>query len=363
MKKGTILGFALIVLFLLPVFPSPVLAQFWPGWPWVPNPYAPNLNLPTTLNPIEGPPLSIVDFTISGLPPNFPGPGPGFPYILASWLMDYNLWRWEWGLPMWGFVSDANGVGSGHLTVPDLPPGKYWIQINYMLPLFATVTFNITERRPTIEDIKVTGFPDQDNPTTNCPSTNVVEKVKLEAVTECPPNFEITEYSWSGKGIEAGKGNPYEYVAATETYGQKTVTCTMSFRNTQNGWSGSITKTQNFKLFFVKDGYDQGAGKPPNWFLYWSQIVEPSLLGSPKPKIVYNAAQALGLFCMGETSILIGHDNAKQYNAPLGSHNPLDGIDHFVWAVVHESQHYKDACDYWGNNYANYRSPDRLALK
>jgi len=31
----------------------------------------------------------------------------------------------------------------------------------------------------------------------------------------------------------------------------------------------------------------------------------------------------------------------------LRTNNPLQGIDNFAWTARHESQHYKDWCDYW----------------
>jgi hypothetical protein len=32
----------------------------------------------------------------------------------------------------------------------------------------------------------------------------------------------------------------------------------------------------------------------------------------------------------------------------------LEGIDNFAWTVIHESQHYKDWVDFWGNNHADW---------
>jgi hypothetical protein len=227
----------------------------------------------------------------------------------------------------------------------------YWPTYGIGSPPSNVVTVNIGWVTPTIKEIKVTGIPDTNNPTTNCPSTAVDEKVKLEAKIDCSEHFQIIKYSWSGEDVKSGEGNPYEYEAAPGPGGKKNVRCTITYRNVEYGWTGTDTKTKEFKLFFVKDGYDNGAGQPPNWFTYWSEIITPSLLGSPKPRMVYSGKS---YFWMGENVIHLSAGDGGTYSAPEGLHNPLEGIDNFVWSAVHESQHYTFDCDYWGNNWANY---------
>jgi hypothetical protein len=209
---------------------------------------------------------------------------------------------------------------------------------------------NIAIKPPKIEKIIVTGIPDAKNPTVNDPSTATEEKVKLEAKITTAEGFEVTKVSWSGD-VTAGEGNPYEYTAARGTHGKKKVKCTITYKNKVTGETGTDTKTKEFKLFFVKTGHEDGAGKPPNWFKYWSKVVEPSLLGALKPKMVYSGSS---FFVPGTKEIHLSDGDACSYSAPFGLHNPLKGIDNFVWTVVHESQHYAWDVDWWSNNYATW---------
>jgi len=171
------------------------------------------------------------------------------------------------------FYADEAGKVISFSVAPYYPWGGSWDQSTMWSDKVNVYVGNSTDT-PKITDIKITGDPDTQNPTTNCPSTPVDEKVKLEAMVNCPPDFEIKKVSWSGDDVKPGNGDltqpnyPYEYEAAPGTHGEKTVVCTVKFTNTENGWSGTDSKTQRFKLFFVKKGYDQG-GTTPNWFIYW----------------------------------------------------------------------------------------------
>jgi hypothetical protein len=201
-------------------------------------------------------------------------------------------------------------------------------------------------KTPTIKEIKVTGVPDGNNPTTNCPSDFIDHKVKLEAVTVCPSDCVITKYSWSGDGVKPGQENPYEYEAAPGTHGKKTVRCTISF-TTRTGYSGTATKTENFKLFFVKDGKDKG-GDEPNWFTYWIRDeAVPSL-----NKFQYDPAQrGWGLYTAATGKLVVGPKAAKvHYETPVvvpgtfyGTESfggpSIKGIDCAAEVVAHELYH------------------------
>jgi hypothetical protein len=171
------------------------------------------------------------------------------------------------------FYADEAGKVISFSVAPYYPWDGSWDQSTMWSDKVNVYVGNSTNT-PKITDIKITGDPDTQNPTTNCPTTPVDEKVKLEATVNCPPDFKINKVSWSGDDVRPGDGDltkptyPYEYEAAPATHGEKTVICTVKFTNTQNGWIGTDTKTQKFKLFFVKKGYDQG-GTTPNWYIYW----------------------------------------------------------------------------------------------
>ena len=82
-------------------------------------------------------------------------------------------------------------------------------------------------------------------------------------------------------------------------------------------------------------------------------------LGSPAPTFVYdtnsNAGAGGGTYAkLGSSVIHLGDIAAGQYVGPYGTNNPLGGIDTFAYVVRHESQHYKDFVDLWGNNYTDW---------
>ena len=86
----------------------------------------------------------------------------------------------------------------------------------------------------------------------------------------------------------------------------------------------------------------------PNWMFYWLQSVTP--LGSPAPTFTYGTSSG---FTPGTTQISLSDGDAGAYSAPYVTPT-LYGIDNFAWTVIHESQHYKDWCDLWSNNYTDW---------
>ena len=108
-----------------------------------------------------------------------------------------------------------------------------------------------------------------------------------------------------------------------------------------------------YEVFFPKAGdnhpYDMSNFNWPNWMYYWLQTVTP--LGSPAPSFEYGADT---VFTPGTTRIRLSSGDASSYTAPYGLNNLLKGIDNFGWTVTHESQHYKDWCDLWSNNYTDW---------
>jgi hypothetical protein len=121
-------------------------------------------------------------------------------------------------------------------------------------------------------------------------------------------------------------------------------------------FSGNKQDEESYEVFYTKTASnhpsDSSTADWPNWMYYWSQTVVP--LGSPTPAYKYGTASGYGSFTPGTTEIWLGSNNGGSYNAPYGLNNPLTGIDNFAWVVIHESQHYKDWCDLWSNNYTDW---------
>ena len=118
-------------------------------------------------------------------------------------------------------------------------------------------------------------------------------------------------------------------------------------------FDGSKQDEESYEIFFPKNGKNHPANASnvdwPNWMFYWLQTVTP--LGSPQPTFKYGTSS---FFTPGTTEITLSDGDAETYPAPYGTHNPLNGIDNFAWTVIHESQHYKDWCDLWSNNYTDW---------
>ena len=119
--------------------------------------------------------------------------------------------------------------------------------------------------------------------------------------------------------------------------------------------NGRKLDENDYEVFFPKNETNHPCTTSnsnwPNWMFYWLQTVEP--LGSPAPDFVYGTSS---YFTPGTQNISLGPSAAEPYRAAYGTNNPLDGIDHFAWVVIHESQHYKDWQDFWANNVSNHRS-------
>ena len=119
--------------------------------------------------------------------------------------------------------------------------------------------------------------------------------------------------------------------------------------------NGRKLDENDYEVFFPKNATNHPCTPSnsnwPNWMFYWLQTVEP--LGSPAPTFIYGVKI---YFTPGTQNISLGPSAAEPYRAAYGTNNPLDGIDHFAWAVIHESQHYKDWQDFWANNVSNHRS-------
>ena len=114
-------------------------------------------------------------------------------------------------------------------------------------------------------------------------------------------------------------------------------------------YGAHVCDKNDYGVFFPKNEINHpsnsGNASWPNWMYYWLQTVSP--LGNPSPRFVYGNSSG---FYPGTQTICLSVGDSVSYSAPYGVNNPLDGIDNFSWTVIHESQHYKDWLDLWGNN-------------
>ena len=114
-------------------------------------------------------------------------------------------------------------------------------------------------------------------------------------------------------------------------------------------YGAHVCDKNDYEVFFPKNEINHpsnsGNASWPNWMYYWLQTVSP--LGNPSPRFVYGNSSG---FYPGTQTICLSVGDSVSYSAPYGVNNPLDGIDNFSWTVIHESQHYKDWLDLWGNN-------------
>ena len=196
---------------------------------------------------------------------------------------------------------------------------------------------------PVISQINVTGIPDANNPMTSDTSVAGAEKVRLEAVINEVAGYTVTNVSWSGD-VLAGNGNPYEYTPAAGTHGMKYVMCSITYEDDSTLESWTDTRGRNFKLFFKKDGNDDGDSEP-NWFEYWnSDGAVPDMNVA-----AYNAA--LGAYGQWTGSqVELGPSAANQHyssaivlNTHFGTESfggpAVKGVDCAAEVIAHELYH------------------------
>ncbi|MFN8442189.1 MAG: invasin domain 3-containing protein [Caldilineaceae bacterium] len=191
-------------------------------------------------------------------------------------------------------------------------------------------------RAPQIKTIKATGSKDVNNPMTTY-------DVKLEAVVDTPSDFEVTQVNWSGD-LKPGTGNPYTYKPDKGTHGKKKIKATVTFKNKSSGAIGQISKELEFKLFFEKNGDDNGDGKP-NWFDYWGS--DGAVPGLTNPKVTYDAtkgASSYGAWSPASDNVELGlAASATHYPGGLTidgtTYGNVRGIDSVSEVIAHELRH------------------------
>jgi hypothetical protein len=120
-------------------------------------------------------------------------------------------------------------------------------------------------------------------------------------------------------------------------------------------YKGKKQDEKVYEVFFLKNEKNHPSNQSsrdwPNWMYYWLQTVTP--LGSPTPTFKYSSS-SVSEFAGGTTEITLGYEAPGAGVAPYVADNPLEGIDLFAWTVRHESQHFKDWCDLWSNDYLDW---------
>jgi hypothetical protein len=196
---------------------------------------------------------------------------------------------------------------------------------------------------PRIDEINVTGIPDANNPMTSDTSVAGAERVRLEAVIIEEAGYEVLDVSWSGD-ILAGVGNPYEYIPDAGSHGMKYVMCAITYKDTTTLDTWTDTKGRNFKLFFSKEGNDNGDSEP-NWFEYWkADGAVPNM-----DQFLYDPAAAwYGCYCSGELylgSIAAGqhYGSAIELDTYFGTESfggpTVKGVDSVAEIIGHELYH------------------------
>ncbi len=216
---------------------------------------------------------------------------------------------------------------------------------------------------PKIKNITVQGI----GTTNDQPETG--SRVRLEADIEVPAGYEITKCSWTGD-LTPGEGDRtnkcrYEYTPATgsgpatNTYGEKRVTLTVSYRHMASGATGQISKDHTYKVFFRKDGDDDGDcawwtfwdACEPNWFEYWGDDGAVPRLNDAD--VLYDSslgANSYGYWSSSDDNIHLGGAAAATHypngiNVPAGTNCPggtfggARGIDSATEVVEHEGRH------------------------
>ena len=82
-----------------------------------------------------------------------------------------------------------------------------------------------------------------------------------------------------------GSGQSFRYTPAADTHGEKQATALLTVG--QGGQTCVADLSMSFKLFFEKDGDDDGNGKP-NWFEYWKS--DKAVPGLDAADVVFNTA-------------------------------------------------------------------------
>ena len=235
-------------------------------------------------------------------------------------------------------------------------PGMWWYYGNIL-------DEEIHMQAPTINSLSVQGIGTENNqPETGSP-------IRLEADIDVPTGYEIDKCSWVGDLI-TGEGDQnnncrYEYTPATgpgpsvDTYGEKDVTLNVTYLHTARNAIGQMTKDLTYKVFFEKDGDDDGDCKwwkvwepcEPNWFEYWGDDgAVPQLNQSDVKYDPSKGPNSYGAYSQITDNIKLGGAASNTHypngifvpattNCPGGNFGGATGIDCAAEVIEHEGHH------------------------
>lgn len=187
--------------------------------------------------------------------------------------------------------------------------------------------------------------------------TDGYEVVRVAFSGDLPPG-EATQFL-------GGNNYVYTYTPDAGTHGRKRVRATLTYRHTPTGSTGQTSRDHEFKLFFIKEGDDDGDGMP-NWFEYWKADGAVSELSDAI--VEYDSTLGANTYGYYDSSIdkirLGGAAGKTHYPAGLNVNGiefgGAKGIDTAAEVVIHEKQH-KIHRDNWraGGAWAGQADSDR----
>lgn len=155
--------------------------------------------------------------------------------------------------------------------------------------------------------------------------------------------YEVVRVAWSGD-LTPGEGNPYTYRPDAGTHGRKRIRATLTYRHTATGATGQTSKDHEFKLFFIKEG-DEDGDSIPNWFEHWkADAAVPELNNAIVEYDTTLGANTYGYYDSSIDKIRLGGAAGKTHYPAGLNVNGIEfggakGIDTAAEVVVHETQH------------------------
>lgn len=185
-------------------------------------------------------------------------------------------------------------------------------------------------------------------------------KVRLNAQIDVPSGYEVTKCTWSGD-LTAGEGDVkdkcrYDYVPntgtgpSTNTYGNKNVRLTVTYKDTLTGATGQTFKDLAYQVYFPKHSDDDGDGTP-NWFEYWK--ANGAVTRMSQADVLFDSSlgsDSYGYWAPSDDNIHIGKEAAETHYSsglsipsssicPGGAFGGAQGINSIAEVVIHEGTH------------------------
>jgi len=259
-------------------------------------------------------------------------------------------WSWDFG--------DGNrtsGAGSGSANPVH----------SYQFPGIFTVSLTITNESGSSTNTKadyihVLGKPFSfDGPeitgisiSPDYPTTK--KAVTFEAQIAPKAGYEVTGYHWiiynaatgATEWAEDSNKNPTTYMPGAGKYGNRKISCTIMYHETETGQIGFDVFSKPFKVFFDKgtdpNWADDDHNGIPNWFEYWKR--DRTITGIEN--FAYITEPEAGEYNTTSDRLYLGPEAPTTWpaftlNTPRGAEHfgGLAGINNSAASVLHESNH------------------------